>query len=183
MTRYSYRKKTYRRLNRAFHLMRKRGLLARANYLCCGNCAGSAITDMAENLIDDGKRTKDSILGCCFYHAQDNEIIDAYLGRGDRYWGSYEPVFPKDALHLRYGEMDSCGHGVIGLSTKEVGIIVCECLMEAGVGHRWDGNPGQTIRVDVISACEPWDAIKDMTWDDEPPVLREDDIPKLEVGS
>jgi hypothetical protein len=76
--------------------------------------------------------------------------------------------------------MESEEHGVIGLSTKEVGIIICECLMEAGVGHRWDGNPGQTILVDVISACEPWDKkIVDQETDFPPQLGFADDFKEL----
>ena len=176
----SYGKKTrvYRRLNRAFHLMRKRGLIAKANFSCCSNCGGYEITTLAEKMIDGGK-PKDEIKGCCFYHAQDNEVIDEYLERG-KYWKRFVPKFPKDALHLRYGDMHSSNHDVIGLSTREVGVIVCECLMEAGVGHRWDGNPGQTIRVDVISACEPWDQkIVDQETDFPPQLGFADDFKEL----
>lgn len=154
------RKKTYRRLNRAFHLMRKRGLLAKANFLCCSNCAGTEITNIAEKLIASKKRTKESITGCCFYHNQDNEIIDSYLGRTNG-WGGYMRggEFPKqNALHLRYGGLDSVDYDQIGLSMKEVGIIVCECLMEAGVGHYWNGSGASTIQVEVASACEHWEA-------------------------
>lgn len=156
------RRTTYRRLNRAFHLMRRRGLIAKANYFCCSGCAGGAITDVAEELIKSGKRTKESITGCCFYHNQDNDIINSYCY--DRYGcGGYhrKGVFPKDnRLMLRYGNMDSTEYDEIGLSMKEVGIIVCECLMEAGVGHYWNGDPNETIRADVVSACERWDATK-----------------------
>lgn len=153
---YKKRTKTYRRLNRAFHLMRRRGLIAKANYECCSSCAGYGITNEAVKLIDSGKRTKDSIKGCCYYHGQDNEIVRQYLYE-ERSWRRCDPVFPKDSMMLRYGPLDSQEHGEIGLSTKEVGMIVCDCLMEAGVKFAWEGDPGRCIEIDVVSACEPYD--------------------------
>lgn len=118
------------KLNAAFRLMRKAGLLAMQNYQCCSNCGGYALTTKAEDLVKSGKRTKDSIKGCCFYHRQDAE---------DRDQGH--------PFYLRYGDMDSTELDVIGLSTEVVGKMVCECLDEAGVSHSWDGNPGQCIQV------------------------------------
>jgi hypothetical protein len=118
------------KLNLAFRLMRKKGLIAYQNYSCCSNCAGIEITNEAEQRIEAGKATPESIKGCCFYHRQDAESRDA--GR---------------SFYLAYGPMDSAKHDEIGLDTAEVGKLVVEALREAGVGFEWDGNPNTRIEV------------------------------------
>ena len=113
-------------LNMAFKLMREKNLIARQNFLCCGSCAGSAITTLAEQRIEKGKQ----IDGCCFYHGQAN---DDYENGNDFY--------------IQYGNMDSNKIGEIGKPTKEVGDIVVECLKAARIGFEWDGSPDTAILI------------------------------------
>ncbi len=63
-----------RRLRFCFKQLRKEGVYARANFLCCNACAGSTIFRMRKEDPDGfGKK----FYGLCFYHAQDNEELEA----------------------------------------------------------------------------------------------------------
>lgn len=115
------------KLNVAFSLMRKAGLVARQNFSCCSNCAGYELTtDVAA--MPSKKRAK--VNGVCFYHRQDAER----LKRGDD-------------LYLGYGPVDSTEHGQIGLETAQVGRLVTSCLTQAGLAYEWDGKPSSRILV------------------------------------
>jgi len=133
---YAYQNDCYRRqgdrskLNAAFKLMRKRGLLALQAYQCCSNCAGYAITEKAVKLISSGRKNKEDIRGCCFYHRQDAEDRDK--GR---------------PFYVRYGNIDSEEYGEIGEDTEKVGRVVGEALKEAGVSYDWDGSPHVAIEI------------------------------------
>jgi hypothetical protein len=115
-----------KRLSTAFRAMRKAGLLARQNFLCCGNCGGYAMATKAVELKKAGK----TVNGCAFYHAQANESKNE--GRD---------------FYITYGELDTTEFGTIGLPTVEVGKIVASCLADAGVKHEWNGDPNQNIKV------------------------------------
>lgn len=115
------------KLNVAFSLMRKAGLVARQNFSCCSNCAGYELaTDIVA--MPDKKRAK--VKGVCFYHRQNAER----LFRG------------KD-LYLGYGPVDSTEHGQIGLEAVQVGHLVTSCLTQAGLAWEWDGSASQCILV------------------------------------
>jgi hypothetical protein len=114
------------KINKAFRLMRKAGLIAKQNYWCCQGCAGCAITNEAVQLLTAGKTVK----GCCFYHKQDED---------DRKEG-YD-------FHLAYGTMQSSSLGQIGTSNEEIGQIVAQCLREAEVPYEWDGKGNTRIMV------------------------------------
>lgn len=68
-------------LTLAFRALRKKGYLARQNFMCCGGCAGSALGDRWEQ-----KHGKDVPAKGVYYHRQDNERIpdtcETYLGWG-----------------------------------------------------------------------------------------------------
>lgn len=119
------------KLNKAFREMRKRGLLAYQSFMCCTTCGGAEIANKISKLLEDGKRTKESITGCCFYHKQATERRD----RGDSFMLQYGPVGVS-------GIEDD-----VGLPTEDVGKIVCECLKEAEVEYRWDGDPNRCVEV------------------------------------
>lgn len=126
------------RLNDAFRAMRRAGLIARQNYLCCSSCAGAQIAVDIENKIDKDPKAKDKIAGTCFYHRQDA----AALGRRGN-----------DAIMmLRYGNLDTQKHGMVGNTTEEVGRIVCQALRESGIGFEWDGDPSKCIEISVADA-------------------------------
>lgn len=117
-------------LTAAFADMRKEGLLARQNFLCCQNCAGYALTEMAEKRVKAGKPFK----GVVYYHAQDAAQRDN-----------------DEDFHLGYGNADSTEMGKLGLPTKEVGEIVIRCLKGRGVGYEWTGDDTERILVTADS--------------------------------
>lgn len=112
------------KLNIAFKIMRKNGLIARQNYLCCGSCAGYDLTIDAVKRVQSGK----IVNGCCFYTRQDNSGLQ-FNGR----------------VYLGYGCLESTEAGTIGLSTEHVGVIVVDALDRAGLKYEWDGNPDTRI--------------------------------------
>jgi len=118
-------------LRAAFKDMRKAGLMARMNYMCCQNCAGYAMTTEAVKRIDAGTPQED-IKGCVFYHNQDNANLER-----DR------------KFYLAYGNMDSTEYGTIGLPTETVGQIVVEILDKYDIKTEWDGNASSRIFVDL----------------------------------
>lgn len=111
---------------KAFGKLRKEGYLARANHLCCQNCAGYDLTQKAVKLIEEGKEVK----GCIFWHKQDEQR-----------WKE------TGSMYIAFGNMDSDKHGKIGLSTKEVGERVVEELKKFNVPYEWDGSAGSRIKV------------------------------------
>ena len=111
---------------KAFAELRKEGYLARANHLCCQNCAGYDLTEKAGKLVEKGKEVK----GCVFWHSQDE---DDWKSRG--------------SMYLAFGDMNSTKHGKIGLSSKEVGENVVKKLKKFKVPFEWDGSSRTRIRV------------------------------------
>jgi hypothetical protein len=129
-------------LNKAFKALRALGMLARQSFLCCSNCAGTALANDAEKMVDAGKTPK----GCVFYHRQDAAAL--VPPSWDRPWRSRRPA-DKRTLMIRYGKLDTNKHGNVGLPTVEVGKLVCKTFDECGVPYEWDGNPDSCIQVIV----------------------------------
>jgi len=111
---------------KAFAYLRRKGIIARANFLCCQNCAGYDITQIAVKQINEGKEVN----GCVFWHAQDEEN-----------WQR------SGSMYLAFGNMDSGDIGKIGLETTEVGKMVVEALIKYNVPYEWDGGSGTRIKV------------------------------------
>lgn len=109
-----------------FKRLRRMGLIARMNYLCCGGCAGSQIATDAVDRVKKGKLVN----GTCFYHRQDNE----------RHQNGY-------SLYLRFGCLDTVEMGKIGLPTVEVGKMITKVLTEEGIAFEWDGTAEAAIKV------------------------------------
>jgi len=118
------------RLNNAFKEMRKQGLITRQNYLCCQTCAGYGITTDVVEMIKNGRKKKEDIKGCVFYHHQDNELLKR-----------------NHSFYLAFGSLDSKELGLIGLNTKDVGKIVCDCLSKNQIEHSWNGEETERILV------------------------------------
>lgn len=114
------------KLTRAFADMRKKGLVARQNFTCCNSCGNCKIADLAEKRIKRGEK----VVGCCFYHAQDN--MSRKTGQN---------------FYLSYGEVDIKDMGKVGATTQEVGKIVCKSLESFGIEYEWDGTPYTRIMV------------------------------------
>ncbi len=109
-----------------FKELRKQGFLARAKFLCCQSCAGYELATRAEAMLTDGKNVK----GAVFWTRQDEES----------FWRT-------GRLYLSYGEIHTTGFGRIGLSTKEIGKLVCNLLSKFGVSYEWNGSPDERIMV------------------------------------
>lgn len=122
------------KLNQVFRALRKQGFIARQNFMCCGNCAGSQIASDITEMLDKGK-DRGKILGCVFYHRQDAERFRQ-----------------GDDLYLAFGSVDTQKYGEVGLPTSYVGNMVCYELAKAGIGFEWDGNPWTRILVKAEDA-------------------------------
>jgi hypothetical protein len=116
------------RLNEAFKALRKHGLIARQNYLCCGTCAGYKIACDAENLVDKGK----AVAGAVFYHKQAGDRLRE--GKG---------------FYVNFGTLDTQKHGTIGTMTdEEIGRLVVREFEAARLKVTWNGNTNQAILVE-----------------------------------
>ena len=93
------------RLIKVFRELRKEGFLARANFMCCRNCAGSELARKAEELYEKGKRVKGAI-----YWTRQDETDLRNRGR----------------MYISYGSCITRKYGAIGLPTEEVGRKLCE---------------------------------------------------------
>lgn len=100
----------------AFAEMRRYGILAEANFLCCMSCGCSAMQEQAEQFPENAQP-----VGYCFYHGQDADGL-AENGRA----------------MLAYGGFGSTDPGAVGR-------IIVGCLERAGVRCQWSGDPGQRI--------------------------------------
>jgi hypothetical protein len=153
------------KLDAAFEALTQAGFLARQNFMCCGNCAGTALANEAEELVDAGMTPK----GAVFFHQQDAEVLDWFANDEDdydpeaddeeyAYQRSYRPSGNAGArrmsrgtrrLMVRYSVLGTTKHGDIGLPTVEIGKLVCETFDRFGITYTWDGNPGSCIEVNV----------------------------------
>jgi hypothetical protein len=109
-------------VHKVFPALRRKGILARSNFLCCQSCAGYDLATQA---------TKKNSLGYVFWHNQDEERI----------WGSGE-------LMLAYTGSEECNTPPKNAkSTLEIGRMVIEELKRNGISYDWDGTDGQRICV------------------------------------
>lgn len=113
----------------AFKVLRKKGLIAKANFSCCQNCAGHAIADYLETVSAE-KRAK--VKGVVYWHRQD------------------DISFKEDGkLYLAYGNVDTVNCGVVGIPSVEVGEIVCDTLKKFEIPYQWTGNPNNRILITI----------------------------------
>lgn len=118
------RKTNRERLTVAFTRMRVKGLIARQNFSCCGGCAASEIGEML--------KARPDRIGGAYYHRQDAEHMRSR--NGDGVW---------------------IGYGVRGDGdSRAIGILVCEALMEAGLGFEWPGDPHTRVFAHMPGGCE-----------------------------
>lgn len=103
-------------LRRAFSEMRRYGILAEPDFLCCQSCGVAAMESMAREFPDDSQP-----VGYCFYHGQDAEGL-AESGRAMLAFNGFGPV-----------------------DSRAVGNIVVGCLNRAGVKTRWSGDTRHRI--------------------------------------
>ena len=109
-------------INTAFALMRKNGLLSRQNFMCCGSCAGYALNEAL-------KKEGNDKIGCVYYHKQDTEH------------------FNNDGhLYLGYGSIDDSEE-----ASLQVGAVVMQALMDAGLSVEWNGDASTRILVKAVA--------------------------------
>ena len=115
------------RLNQAFRALRKQGLIARQNFMCCGGCAGCQIANEAEKMVDQGK----TVAGGVFYHQQ----------AGDRLREGKE-------FYVNFGTIDTVKHGVLGTMTDlAIGRLVVQEFTKARLRVKWEGAADKAILV------------------------------------
>lgn len=124
-----------RGLEHAFAVMNERGLIARMNFSCCGNCGGYELATIVEELLGavDASQLeveKAKINGVVFFHEQDNEHRENGV-----------------PFMLRYGVVDTSKFGEVGLPTEDVGALVMKILSECNVKATWNGDPNTCIEV------------------------------------
>lgn len=117
------------KLLKVFADLRKEGFIARANHLCCQNCAGY---DLAERVSKMPPEKAKKIKGVVFWHNQDEQDI----------WDNGH-------VFLAYRDMDTEGHGRIGMPTKVVGTHIVAGIEKAGLKCDWNGDPAQRIWIDL----------------------------------
>lgn len=120
---------TREKVKEALCELRKQGFIVRMNYLCCGNCAGYAIANKTEKL-SKSKRSK--VKGAIFWTKQDDT---AFYQTGE--------------LFIYYGDIDTTKHGLIGLSTVDIGRIIVKKLKEKGLKVIWNEDPSNRIKITV----------------------------------
>lgn len=105
------------KLNKAFSGMRKRGLVARQHFFCCGNCASH---ELATILKAEPNLSKE---GCAYYHKQDAESL------------------PMAEVYIGFGGHPSQEGEAFDASTIAAGKIVVEELQKVGLAAEWNGSP------------------------------------------
>jgi hypothetical protein len=124
------------KLTKAFGLLQKRGLIARQSFSCCGGCASYELATRVAAAVTKDARQKEKIRGVCFYSRQ-----GGFFEKGRRGYVRVRSCF------LQFGQVDTKEHGPVGLPTVDVGKLVCECLTEAGLTWKWNGDENETIEV------------------------------------
>lgn len=105
-----------RPLRRAFAEMRKCGILAEEDFLCCMSCGVSEMERMAEQYPADAQP-----VGYCFFHGQDTDSL------------------------LEHGRSMLAFNGFGDTAGEPVGNIIVGCLKRAGVRVKWDGDTRHRI--------------------------------------
>lgn len=110
-----------KRLDRAFRALRRRGIFARRNFLCCQGCGCSDIAIRYED-----KEFSDKHRAWLFYHQQD----ESNLGKGFTYitWG--------------HRDDDAAEETLSALATE-----ICGILNKFGLNTEHDGTSSQRIKI------------------------------------
>jgi hypothetical protein len=122
------------KLNTAFALLRKQGLIAKQRFSCCRGCAGCRLANnITKSLDKGGKRPR----GAVFYTTQEG-FFDEPRGRHPR----------PQKLYLSFGDVNTAKYGDVGEPTVKVGERICKALDAVGLHWEWDGTENTTILVD-----------------------------------
>ncbi len=114
--------------------MRKNGIVARQNFMCCRTCASDSISYDISNLTLD---RYEKIQGVCYYSKQNGLNSDDGVVR---------------SIHLSYFRPSGYKYQRpvrthTGLSLPELAILICDCLTKAGLTYEWDGQTETCIAV------------------------------------
>mgnify|MGYP001218759067 CR=1 FL=1 len=115
---------------RAFKKLRKLGYIAKANYLCCMNCATTAIWDDYSSMPDSPKKEK--LIGVVYWHRQNEQNI-----------------WEQGILYLGFGELDDKVKGEI------LGAEIVKVLKTEGLAVKREGNPDVKILVEFLKSNVP----------------------------
>jgi Domain of unknown function (DUF6891) len=121
-------------LTEAFAEMGRQGILCGRGGQLKRRDELAALTMLAMDLLKQGKE----VVGYAFYTCR----------------GKWRRQHGKD-FALYFGQLKHPTLGAVGLSDAEVGRIVCECLTNQGVRHRWNDDPRRSIRVFTASLPSP----------------------------
>jgi len=114
-------------LNKAFADLRKQGIMAKQNYLCCMGCASSSL---GEEIRQAHASHPNKYLGGAYYHSQDAEDLRE-----------------RGFCHIGYGAApDSANEELFALT---VGQAVKLTMERHGLKVDWDGDVTQRIRVSI----------------------------------
>ena len=114
-----------RRLRLAFSEMRRYGILAEEDFLCCQNCGAHAMQKRAAEKFPEDAQP----IGYCFFHGQDTDIL-IEEGRTMLAFNGFGPV-----------------------DSYPVGNIIVDCLRRAGIRCMWNGDV--TKRIEFWLARKP----------------------------
>jgi hypothetical protein len=128
-------------LVKAMEDLRKEGLIARSNFMCCQTCAGY---DIAQKVSDMTTEEAGKVNGCVYWHRQDEDDLRE-----------------RGALYLAYGPLETTRHGTIGLPTEVVGRMVVKALEARGLTVKWNGNGNDRIWVDLTKPNKNGDGEKE----------------------
>lgn len=109
------------RLDAAFAALDRKGVIARQNFSCCGNCGSSEIWDEVDAARDAG----DPAQGYAFFHMQDTERATE-----------------GDGLYLNYGAVEDGEAAALA-----VGHQIVKAIGSAGLTADWNGSWDQRIHV------------------------------------
>jgi hypothetical protein len=111
------------RIAKAFATLRKQGVLARMDFLCCSTCGHDAMDRDALAMVANGRRIK----GYAFYHAQDAQVLEEH-----------------GKVHIGYDYVANPS----GSSTAEhIGRLIVETCTAAGLTCEWNGDSNKRILV------------------------------------
>ena len=112
----------------AFKELRKQGIIAKMNFMCCSTCAGAAIATYLEGLCEE---KRDKIKGCAYWHKQS------------------ESSFKENGMiYIQYGIVDT-EYGEIGLPTIKVGKMIVNTLKKHNIPVKWNGDENKCIGIGV----------------------------------
>ena len=120
------------RLSAAFKAIRKRGFIAKQNFLCCGGCASGQIYSDFCKLHNSNNKKAEATIGFVFYHRQNTSDLMNNRCKG---------------FHLAYGSLEIQDKVITKISMKEAGVIVTEELSKQGIKFEWNGDPDKKIMV------------------------------------